>query len=740
MVKTAKAYLLLLAVFWQFSLLYSQNAALRVSSSGDGGNLPYAHVTFWPVEGQSAKSIIVISDNDGFVVSPIEGVVVAHVTYVGFQDFIDTLFPGNIRTILLQMKASSLESVVVTAQHSEVSPEKAIHQVRIISRDEMEQLAATTLKDILTNETNIRLSQDNILGSSISLQGISGQNVKILIDGVPVVGRLNGNIDISQINLSNIERVEIIRGPLSVNFGTDALAGTINLITKKSQENPVEIGFNSYWESIGQYNLDGNLGWQFEKGRVSLTGGRNFFDGWAEIDTARTKQWKPKEQYFSALQASWNPRFANITWQSSWFDELITNRGDRRKPYYETAFDDYYHTRRLDNSIHISGLMGSKGKFVFQASGNHYRRIKNTYFKNLVTLEEVLTQNEGDQDTSVFRHWMVRGNYIYSSVNKIWSVETGVDLNHEQGTGIRIAEGGRTIGDYALYSTAEIKPNTKLSIRPGIRYAYNTDYKAPFIPSLNIYYQLNTGIAFRASWAKGFRSPSIKELGFLFVDINHNIRGNENLLAEHSDNYSASITGWKASGKRIWHFGLSGYYNSIRDMITLALVEKELYTYVNIGQMKTTGLDTRVKLVNSKLSSEIAVAMTGRKSDVAEGIQSVKFSYSPELTFDIKYHFKRVGIQGALFYKFTGKYPVLYIDEDEMLQENFIASFHAADLTFSKSFWDNKISLTAGVKNLFDVKEVIASMDGGIHAGSNGTVPVSWGRSFFAKLKFNFTK
>merc|ERR1711965_356759 len=98
-------------------------------------------------------------------------------------------------------------------------------------------MAAVTLKDVLVNQNNIRVAQDNVLGSSMSLQGMSGQNIKILIDGIPVIGRLNGNIDISQINLNTIERIEIIEGPLSVNYGTDALAGTINLISQKNKKN-----------------------------------------------------------------------------------------------------------------------------------------------------------------------------------------------------------------------------------------------------------------------------------------------------------------------------------------------------------------------------------------------------------------------------------------------------------------------------------------------------------------------
>ena len=126
-----------------------------------------------------------------------------------------------------------LETFVITAQYEETSKEKAVNKIRVINREKIDALAAVNLGDVLKNELNVRLSQDNVLGTFMSLQGISGQNVKILVDGIPVIGKLNGSIDVSQINLNDIERIEIVEGPLSVNYGTDALAGTINLITKK---------------------------------------------------------------------------------------------------------------------------------------------------------------------------------------------------------------------------------------------------------------------------------------------------------------------------------------------------------------------------------------------------------------------------------------------------------------------------------------------------------------------------
>lgn len=71
-------------------------------------------------------------------------------------------------------------------------------------------MGAQNLTQLLKNELNIQLSNDAILGSSMSLQGISGENVKFLIDGVPIIGRLNGSVDLDQINIQNVEKIEII--------------------------------------------------------------------------------------------------------------------------------------------------------------------------------------------------------------------------------------------------------------------------------------------------------------------------------------------------------------------------------------------------------------------------------------------------------------------------------------------------------------------------------------------------
>src|SRR5690606_23751733 len=98
---------------------------------------------------------------------------------------------------------------------------------------------ATDLLGVLNTELGMRFSTDYVLGETdIQLMGMGGANVKILIDGVPLVDRGETRQSLSQININEIEKIEIVEGPMSVMYGTDALAGVINILTKKNASAP----------------------------------------------------------------------------------------------------------------------------------------------------------------------------------------------------------------------------------------------------------------------------------------------------------------------------------------------------------------------------------------------------------------------------------------------------------------------------------------------------------------------
>ena len=243
-----------------------------------------------------------------------------------------------------------LSEVVVTSEYAPRTADESIHPVTIITKDQIDYQAASNLVQVLENQLNMRISNDPVLGSGLTLNGLSGQNIKFLVDGVPVIGRLDGNIDISQINLNNVERIEVINGPMAASYGTDASGGVINLITKQQGSKKFDAGVNLLYQNTGYYNIDVYAGSNTGNSSYLVSAGRYFFEGWSTADTSRWKEWKPKEQYFGNFKYRFTSKRFILGYNLNLFHETITNKGAPRiSPYSAYAFDEYYKTIRVTN-------------------------------------------------------------------------------------------------------------------------------------------------------------------------------------------------------------------------------------------------------------------------------------------------------------------------------------------------------------------------------------------------------
>lgn len=667
----------------------------------------------------------------------------------GYDMLYDTISFDNNQTIILTT-TQNLDEVCVTAQAQSTSIENAVQKISIITEQQIKQSGSNNLADILTYQTGIRLSQDNILGTSMDLSGISGQNVKILIDGVPMIGRQNGNLDLSQINLNNVERIEIVEGPLSVYYGTDALAGTINIITKKTPKKGISVEINPFYETIGNYNLTGSIALQLSKHTVAIGGGRNYFDGWSAkdpfaefpkerlADTNRVKTWKPKEQYFGNLKY----QFASEKWTFSlagdYFNEMILNRGMPTAPYYENAFDDYYHTQRINGSISSENRF-KKGKLNSLIAYNDFKRVKNTYYVDLTTLDKVLAQTIGAQDTSRFDQ--ITGRFIYSSsLLKSLEYQVGADINYSTGEGRRIENGTQAIGDYAGFITIDWKIKNKFTIKPGFRYAYNTEFKSPIIPSLNLLYRVKK-FSFRGSVARGFRAPDLKELYMDFVDINHNITGNKDLKAEDSWNYSFFVNWMKQTEKNnLFKIEYGAYYNQITNLITLGITADNSYTYINIGKYSTIGQQLGFTFKSKHWNVNLSTTYIGRYNPESETRDVKTYSFSPEASAKINYTFFKDRLHANLFYKFNGKLQSFYLNENDEIITSEQDFYNILDISFTADLFKQKeLSVTLGAKNLLNVQQVNVSGQGsgGVHS-STSNMNAGRGTSVFISLRYLF--
>ncbi len=644
-----------------------------------------------------------------------------------------------------------LEEIVVTGQFEPQSAKKSVYSVRTIPLEIIQARGATKLEDVLNTELNLRFSQDQALGgSNLSLQGLAGQNVKVLIDGVPMVGRqgTSNEININQINVQSIERIEIVEGPMSVVYGADALAGVINIITKKSAEGKWELNARIQEETAGtEYGLKEGIhnasiggGYSWNKFFTRLDLNRNYFGGWQGSAVGRDKQWHPKSQWMGSGSIGVNTEGGNVYYRLDYLNEDIYNPG-----LFEgnEALDQNYRTNRFMHQVQGAHKFSDRFSLNAALAYTNFERKTVTTTVNRITGDTRLALGEGLQDITIFTGITARSTFQYK-INNALSIQPGFDVNLERGEGGRIQAGIQEVNDFALFSSLEWEVIKGFYLRPGVRIVHNSIYQAPpFIPSINSKLILAKNHDLRLSYGRGFRSPSIRELYFDFFDSNHSVEGNQNLEAELSHSFSGSWN-WQVVDKSSLRFStvLGGFYNTVENMIGFGQKPGNtlITTYLNIDKFKTKGITVNNKLKWNKLDASLGFSYTGRYNQYTESANSSEeFAWSPEVISSVSYKLPKIGMIFSVYHKFTGVTPFFEITNDngtQSVQLSEIDSFQWMDATIQKDLFKNFI-VTTGVRNLFDVVNINSTgVTGGAHTGG-GARPIGYGRSYFLGISYS---
>ncbi len=657
--------------------------------------------------------------------------------------------------IKLSDTTRSLNEVVITGQSEPQSLRNSVYQVRTIDSERIRLRGATNLQTILNTELGIRFSNDLTLGTSdIQLMGMAGQGVKILLDGIPMVDRGGTRESLGQIDINTIERIEIVEGPMSVIYGTDALAGVINIITKKGNDSAsLTVNARLQEETAGgEYNTLTKKGahnqwigitWQNERLQLSGHVTRNNFGGWQGAATGRAKAWKPKDQMLYTAGARFTGKHWNIWYRFNGTDETITSLGDLN--ILREAGDQEYITKRWFHQVQSEWKVSEKLNLTAVGSYTDYsRRTLSTKIDS--TGRRTLSLEPGAQDKSIFTTAFFRGTAFYKAGDHI-SVLAGVDFSNNNASGARI-NGTPTINEYALFIAPEIRLGQFFKLTPGLRFLQNSVYDAPpVIPSLNGKLTLSKSLDFRFGYARGFRSPALRELHFDFHDASHSINGNVNLKAEYSNSFNSFLV-WQAVSRESLRVSstLGGFYNIFHDLIDTGIDpnDRTQTTYLNIHLFKTTGFSLDNKLFWKNLQATLGATYIGRYNEFSESPADFgslpEFVWSTEINANLLYTFRKVGASINLFYKFSGKRPIYQTNDQVNIHLAETEGFHMADLTLSKTL-GKYVNVLGGIKNLFDITNLqnTSTDTGGAHS-MGGAVPMSFGRSYFLGLSFQWTK
>ncbi len=725
----------------------SQSAQIKLIDSKSNDPVSFATVLFTDLK--TKAEIFKVSNEKGIVPNPCKNESIIKISCIGYTPFSATVSAGKSYEFTLLPTIFSLNEVVVTGSLKPQSADKSIYNIKVIDHRKIEEKASNNLKDILSNQVNMSISQDPALGSSLRIKGLTGNNVKILIDGVPVIGRMGGNIDLSQLSLYNIDHIEMVEGPMSVIYGSDALAGAINIITKENKSSNFGLAANTYYETAGTYNIDGSLNFRRKRHSISISGSRNFFGGFS-TDTLRSQLWKPKEQYNGDIYYMYTHDKAKIKYQVSYMQERLLDKGNLLEPRFYTAFDSWFYSKRLTNRLDYDRILNNGLSLRMLASYSFYQRRKNTYLKDLSTLSQDLSPNASDHDTTDFKALVYRFVLGKENPDNKLNYTLGLDINYEQGTGKRIIKNKQEIGDYAMFASLKYNPINAVSLQPGIRVAYNSGFSVPPVPSFNIRWEPTSRFNLRASYARGYRAPTLKELYIYFVDVNHNIQPNENLKAEYGHNFDFSLSYNSEKNNKIHFsdidFGL--FYNNMHNIIQLAIRNdigsSAAYQYINVLNYNTLGYQTSLSYnFYPFLDVALGLGQTGTYFSFDEKKQSLgEYKFSGDITANIGWYIPSAKLRLSAFYKYTDRTWLFSVDENNEVKTGKMNAYHNLDFTILRKFYSNRLMISAGVKNILNNTNIniTGNIPTGAHTSEGGNSPVGYGRLVFLKLSYLLMK
>lgn len=687
------------------------------------------------------------------------------------------------------LKQKAIDEVVITGQYMQQSINKSIYKVEVIDAQQIKNMAVTNVAEVLNQNLNILIEPSKSSGnSSANIMGLSGAYTKILIDNIPVVSDegMGNLVDLTKINVNNIERIEVVKGSMGVEYGNNAVAGVINIITKKSygkkftalasvQEETVGKDYDWMKKGNGRHIQSLNLGYRInDNWSVSADINHNDFQGYKgslngykyfseSNDGQRGYDWLPKDQLttngtirYSKNNTSFFYKVNFLTEKINFYNPVLIELplGGGERTY--TANDKDYRTNRWIHQFNIQTKLGRinyNGDFSYQSQ----ERKSQIYTYDVPNRKEL----SRDSEITFYKSDVLYSRGMFSNFlnsEKI-NFQLGYELDRTKGfadaTTFESNNNGksieRTIFNYANFLSAEWKINDWLSFRPGVRLALSDKFNSQYNYSGTLRFKTSENSDIRTVFGSANRFPTYDELYTFVVDNNHDIRGNENLKPETG--YSAAaFWDYALTNSNDWkfNFSFSGMYLDVKNRIEDVVINNSplQITYLNVDDYKSILFGGGVNVRKGDLTLNVGVSVMGISQVLNTGnlTSPDDYNYYAEANLAANYTLPSSKTLFALYYKYTGtqrRYTHVGDQNNPTDPGQYIlgeiGDFNMLNFTVSQPFFKNRFEISAGVKNIFDVTSVRNTIQSGnSHNAAADQQNLFYGRSYFARLNYNF--
>lgn len=613
---------------------------------------------------------------------------------------------------------TELEPVVITASKTENSLKDISTAAQIITAEEIKQKGATRLRDIIKFSVGLY----NPTQDSISIRGFNADHTLLLIDGRRLTGEVGGSLEIDRIDISNIERIEIIRGSASGLYGTDALGGVINIITKKHPKDfltTLDLKYGAHGSDGKQQTLSFNSQMPIsDKLSLSLYGA-NRITGRLDNEKKESIQRDGKV----------NTIGLDLYYRINEEDEIIFNT-DFMKDDGDNFINQGIVKMTDDNERQNYSILWDRRKEDYNSKVRVYTSLYDKTFEVFHTKKnKYMKFVKADRETSV-----AEAQVSFSPIDKHLAM-VGAEYRKESFEGNVIDTGNRTtsgtykgmpyqnskieIDYYSLFLQDEWFVNDKLSAIVSVRYDDSDVFENDFSPKVGFTYHIldngSRALRVKANYSHGFKTPTPADM--YRKNIRHDkkmiLTGNPNLTSEKSDTYDISLEGeYNQFSSKISYF-----HSDIEDLIEKVFTGKvnpdtnyKIFSFENLSEATIDGFEFEVAYEISK-SAGVSANYTylDAKGDIRSGkaFKTLRLENRPEHLANAKVYYSYLpwNMQLNLWGEYVGNMLLNHNRNDKNIvtgqnEKSYTLFYTSLTKKFSDSF-----EIYAGVDNITDKKD-----------------------------------
>ncbi len=610
----------------------------------------------------------------------------------------------------------TMDEVVVTATKTEEKRKDIPNSVVTIGKFDIEESSATTVGDLVANELGVDLRTYGNYGGAaqeIHLRGMSGDATQVLVNGVNVNSSSLGVADVAKIPLNNIERIEIVKGSGSLLYGSGAMGGTVNIITKSPSRDKGDLRISAGYGTEETYNISAeqgmfftdNLGYYLTASHRETDGFRDnsdlkhndvslklVYDGGDILDVSLYGDYIDREYGRPGVltpSGTQDYYIGGVKFYSGESASVLDRGGDEDGHIVLQVKSDPY--KWLGLSL--------KGDYTYMENYNYARyHSDGTGLKSWVTNE--ITGVEGNVELRPFEGstLLIGADYKdYSWKNE--GVSLDISGNDLAGSETKTKAALNTKGTYA---EAQYRPCQYFKAIAGIRHEEHSTFGNENLSRFGLVINPLSDTVLKISHGKHFKAPTPNDLFWPYENWGWGMgtQGNPNLNPETGWHTDATVEQSLFDGKV---FLTASYFKwDIKDKIRWVPDSSFFYRPENLDSYEAQGLELGTKIgpfYDTSLS--LSYTYTDAKENKQGGVERQAL-YTPDNQFKgTLTYWTQFDLTAAFTVRYVGKRPALYSSDTSVDASRTLSSYWTTDIKFEQRLYEHWI-LTLMANNLFD--------------------------------------